>query len=65
MAGRLGDVIYWIGCLFAFIILGLSVAGWLFEGSRADGLLTVGAYALIAAIFFFLARAARYILAGR
>lgn len=63
MLVRLGQVLYWAGCIAAVLIL---IAGFLlFSGtSGGDLLLYAGLTAICAALTFLLGRAARYVLAG-
>ena len=62
---RLGNVLYWIGCIIAALIVGVATALYVNEGStRSDDLPTVGFLILIATIVWTIGRACRYVLAG-
>jgi len=66
MAARLGDVIYWLGCIVAALLLVVAAAEWLGEGQyRSDGLTVCLAIGVSAVIPWLVGRAFRYVLAGR
>jgi hypothetical protein len=66
MATRLGNVIYWLGCVIAALILAADAAEWFGEAQyRSDGLPVVLVIAVAAAIVWVIGRAFRYVLAGR
>jgi hypothetical protein len=62
MLPRLGDAIYWFGCIVAAVILGFGVFSyWFGQG----GLSVLGSWAVLAAIPWAIGSAIRYILTGR
>lgn len=63
MLVRLGEVLYWAGCIISALILTAGVL--LFSGTTGGDLLFYASLTAIAAILtFLLGRAARYVLAG-
>ena len=62
MLARLGDVLYWAGCLLAVLLVAADIAYYNLEYIKlAELLLVIG----IAVIVWMIARACRYVLAGR
>jgi hypothetical protein len=65
MLVRSGNVLYWIGCIIAALIVGVAIALYVNEGSaRSDDLPMVGFLILIAAIVWTIGRVCRHVLAG-
>jgi hypothetical protein len=62
MLARLGDVIYWFGCIVAAVILALGVFDYWFG---RDGLVVLGSWAALAGIPWLIGTAIRYVLTGR
>jgi hypothetical protein len=62
MLARLGDVIYWFGCIVAAVILALGVSEYWFGQS---GLFVLVRWMVLAAIPWLIGSAIRYILTGR
>jgi hypothetical protein len=62
MLARLGDVIYWVGCIVAAAILALGVADYWFG---RGGLFVLISWMAVAAIPWLIGEAIRYILTGR
>jgi hypothetical protein len=61
MLARLGDVLYWVGCLLAVLLVAAAIAYYNFGDIRlAELLLVIGI-----AVIWMIARACRYVLAGR
>jgi hypothetical protein len=60
---RLGNVLYWIGCIIAALIVGVATALYV-KSARSDDLPTAGFLILIATIVWTIGRACRYVLAG-
>jgi len=64
MAARLGEVLFWTGCIIA--TLTVLTGAVLFSGTRGADLLAYSGLTLsVAALVFLAGRAARYVLAGR
>jgi hypothetical protein len=64
MAARIGNVLYWLGCIVAALILIADVAIYFGEGrAHSDGVVFV-VFLIAAIISWGIGRAARYILAG-
>jgi hypothetical protein len=59
MAARLGDVLYWLGCVVATATGGLAAYALTFPGGEPSVI------AIIAGSIWLLGRACRYVLAGR
>jgi hypothetical protein len=63
MIARLGQVLYWTGCIVAALILAAGFV--LFSGTAGGDLLFNASLTVVAAtLTFLLGRAARYVLAG-
>jgi ABC-type sugar transport system permease subunit len=63
---RLGNVLYWIGCITATLIVGVATALYFnADSARGDDLPLVGFLILIAAIVWAIGAACRYVFAGR
>jgi hypothetical protein len=66
MAERIGNVLYWLGCIVAGLIALFAVGMYLAEGHNKGEALLVSGFILVFAFIAWLAgRACRYILAGR
>lgn len=64
MGERLGDVLYWAGCLVAFPIL--AICGYSAQyGTGDQRWWPIGLFAAIAICVWLVGRSCRYILAGR
>ncbi len=63
MIERLANVLYWIGCGAAALVVGLAVVMAIVSPPEAVFFLIAGAIA--GALAWLLGRAARYVLAGR
>jgi hypothetical protein len=61
---RLGDVLYWIGCVFAAIVVVWGVV-FCFRGDRADDPYLLSLVAVAAFAIWVIGRACRYILSGK
>jgi hypothetical protein len=59
MLARLGDVLYWAGCLLASLLVAAAIAYYNFEDIKLFELLLV---IVIAVIVWMIARACRYVL---
>lgn len=63
---RLGNVLYWTGCVFALIIVGCGVLGVALEpGNNNETWIVIMITAVFAAVVWVIGRACRYVLAGR
>lgn len=66
MAERVGNVLYWLGCIIAALIAIAGIYVYIMEGlSRSDGLAITGGFFVAAFVPWLIGRACRYILAGR
>jgi hypothetical protein len=63
MAERLGNVLYWIGCICAVAIAGIGVILYLGEPGHAAPAILL-AFLVFALIALGIGRAIRYVLAG-
>ena len=62
MLARLGDVLYWAGCLLAVLLVAAAIAYYNFEDIKLfELLILIG----LAVIVWMIGRACRYVLAGR
>ena len=62
MLARLGDVLYWAGCLLVVLLVAAAIAYYNLEYIKlAELLIVIG----IAVIVWMIALACRYVLAGR
>jgi hypothetical protein len=65
MLARLGNVLYWFGCIVAAVLLAAGAAEWFGEAQyRKDGYGIVVGFAVAALIIWLIGRAFRYVLAG-
>jgi hypothetical protein len=65
MLARLGNVLYWFGCIVAAVIIAAGAAAWFGEAQyRKDGYGIVIGFAVGALIIWLIGRAFRYVLAG-
>jgi hypothetical protein len=66
MAERIGNVLYWLGCIVAGLITILAVSMYLAETHNKNETLLVSGFILIFAVAArLIGRAGRYVLAGR
>lgn len=66
MAERIGNVLYWLGCIAAGLTALFGLGVYLAEGhSKADGIVVTGFMLVAAFVFWLTGRACRYILGGR
>jgi hypothetical protein len=62
MLARLGDVLYWVGCLLAALLVAAAIAYYNFGNIKLfELLILIG----LAVIVWMISRACRYVLAGR
>jgi hypothetical protein len=62
MLARLGEVLYWAGCLLAALLVAAAIAYYNFEDIKlVELLILIG----LAVIVWMIGRACRYVLAGR
>jgi hypothetical protein len=66
MLARLGNVLYWAGCIFAAIIVGLGIyVFWIAEGQvRSNGVPVLIGFLVVAIAVWAIGRACRYVLSG-
>src|SRR5262245_12846170 len=64
MLARLGNVLYWLGCIAAVVIVGFAGIVYFSEGQRPSDLPVVVVLGVIAAVAWLIGRACRYVLAG-
>jgi hypothetical protein len=66
MLERVGNVLYWIGCSLAALIVGLGAFVYLMEGkTRSDGIGMFAGFCVAAFLAWITGRGLRYILGGR
>jgi hypothetical protein len=65
MAGRIGNVLYWLGCIVAVLVAGTGVAIYVADGAKNDGLILLGFVLVLAAIPWAIGRAVLYVLSAR
>jgi hypothetical protein len=70
MTARLGDVLYWIGCIVATVIFAftiyMEIYFWITGQQNADGMMQVElAFVAVAVGVWLVGRACRYVLGGR
>jgi hypothetical protein len=66
MAGRIGNVLYWLGCALAALTIAAGVALYVSEGqSRSDGIGIFIGFLVAAAVVWVIGRALLYVLAAR
>jgi hypothetical protein len=65
MLARLGNIIYWLGCIVAALVIAAGTAEWFSEAQyRTRGYGIVIGFAVAALIVWLIGRAFRYVLAG-
>ena len=65
MPARLGNVLYWIGCILAVPIIGLAVLYWVAEGhAQTGGTVFTVVIGIVGVIVWLIGRACRYVLSG-
>jgi hypothetical protein len=65
MAERIGNVLYWLGCIVAGLTALLGVGVFFTSQNQGEGLLVMTFVLVIALIAWLIGRACRYVLAGR
>jgi hypothetical protein len=66
MRARFGDVLYWVGCVLAALIVAIDTYVWVREGfARSDGLWVSSEFQLAALIVWLIGRGCRYVLSGK
>lgn len=66
MLARLGDVLYWLGCIIAAVVTATGGFIWFVEGrNRADGLIMFSFFIICAIAVWLIGRACRYVFAAR
>jgi hypothetical protein len=66
MLARLGDILYWLGCVIAALILAIDTYLWVLEGlARSNGVLASIKLQVVAVIIWLVGRAYRYGLAEK
>ena len=65
MLARLGNVLYWLGCIVAALLVIGGFALWFSEGRyRPDGYNVLIGFGVVAFVVWLIGRACRYVLAG-
>jgi hypothetical protein len=65
VAERLGNVLYWLGCIVAALVAGIGVFVYVAEGKvRSDGLMMLIVFLVLAAVPWLIGRALRYVLSA-
>jgi hypothetical protein len=66
MLARLGNVLYWLGCIVAVAVLSLDVALWIGESDRRSSEIGLFVFvAVVAVAIWLIGRACRYVLSGK
>src|ERR1700738_721850 len=66
MSSRIGDVLYWLGCIVAALTAGVGIVSYAGEGyRRSDGLWLLVVFLTLATIPWLIGKASRYILSAR
>ena len=63
MAARLGNVLYWLGCIVAVVTAAIGAFVW-FNRTEPGDVVTVIILVVLAAIAWLIGRGCRYVLAG-
>ena len=63
MIERLGNALYWTGCIISGLFLLAAAAGAVFVGHGPDRVFTIGTFLAIALIAWIIGAACRYVLA--
>jgi hypothetical protein len=65
MAERIGNVLYWLGCIIAALVAGIGVFVYVAEGhGRSDGLMMLIVFLVLAVVPWLIGRALRYVLSA-
>jgi hypothetical protein len=65
MAERIGNVLYWLGCIIAVLVSGLGIFLYVVEGhGRSDGLIMLIIFLVLATVPWLIGRAFRYVLSA-
>jgi hypothetical protein len=65
MAERIGNVLYWLGCIIAALVAAIGIGVYVVEGhGRGDGMMMLVVFLILAFIPWLIGRALRYILSG-
>jgi len=65
MLARLGNVLYWLGCILAAVLITGGIALWIGEGqSSPNGYYILSGFAVVALVVWLIGRACRYVLSG-
>jgi hypothetical protein len=66
MAARIGNVIYWLGCIIAALFVLAGVAEYIAEGSSrgGEGVLILVVFLVLGFVSWLIGRALRYILSA-
>jgi hypothetical protein len=64
MAGRIGNVLYWLGCIVAGLSVLVGVAAYVEEHNKSGGLFVTGFFIVVALVVWLVGRACRYVLSG-
>jgi hypothetical protein len=65
MLARLGNVLYWLGCILAALIITAAIVEWFGEAQyRSNGWAIVFEFAVFAFVVWVIGRMCRYVLSG-
>jgi hypothetical protein len=64
MAGRIGNVLYWLGCIVAGLLVLVGIAGY-FADSSSSAIFVLGFCFVCALVSWLIGRALLYVLAAR
>ena len=66
MLVRLGNVLYWLGCILAALIIGAAIAEWFRDAQyHPNGWVIIFEFAVFAFIVWLICRMCRYMLSRR
>ena len=65
MAWRIGNLLYWVGCIVAVLVAGTGVAIYVADGAKNDGLILMGFLLVFAAFPWAIGKAFLYIFSAR
>ena len=66
MLVRLGNVLYWLGCILAALIIAAAIAEWFRDAQdRPNGWVIIFEFAVFAFILWLIGRMRRYMLSRR
>ncbi len=64
MAERIGNVLYWLGCIAAALTVLMGLGIYFADGMKNDNLILTGFFFILAVILWVIGRACLYILSA-